>query len=144
MEKELNRIFFDSTTKINPQTNQSVLDLTANIMRKHNILPSNTQLNYEKAKTSAGKSFEAFGNTWLEKMAADLEKSEKPNPKDIAKVSAALTDVGVKFIASVKSQEMKNLLQLGLKGLKPNPNMIKTNSEDYLTYQFKQKMKMKK
>ena len=60
MEKELNKFFFDNNTKIELMTNDSMLKLTSNIMRKYNIFPSDTQLNFEKAKKSAKNSFRSF------------------------------------------------------------------------------------
>ena len=60
MEKELNKFFFDNNTKIELMTNDSMLKLTSNIMREHNIFPSDTQLNFEKAKKSAKNSFRSF------------------------------------------------------------------------------------
>jgi predicted unusual protein kinase regulating ubiquinone biosynthesis (AarF/ABC1/UbiB family) len=54
--KELETCFFDNKTKIGMLDDEKVLTLTDNIMQKYDIIPSSTQLNLNKSRTSARNS----------------------------------------------------------------------------------------
>ncbi len=143
MEKELNKLFFDNETKLDVMTRDSVLKLTSSIMRKYDILPSSTQLNFEKAKTSSDKSFKSFIKSWLENMVSN--SINDGSTKDVFNLMKNTTVGGTKMYAKYKEaqliQDFKNLTQIGVvDALKPNKNMLKTNSEEYLTYKFKQQL----
>ena len=142
MEKELNKFFFDNNTKIELMTNDSMLKLTSNIMRKYNIFPSDTQLNFEKAKKSAMNSFKSFLQSFFQKKYSGIDDDSKV---EVGITAAKLTkDAGemlYKYVLAGKLQDMRNLGQIGFKELlRQNKNMLKTNSEDYLVYKFKQQL----
>lgn len=141
VEKELNKIFFDKETKIESMDSENLLSLTDNILRKHNIIPSDTQLTLNKAKTSASKSFEGLIESFFGKKYAkhgDFKEMDKKT-----KISAA-SDFGLlieKMLRAKTLQETQNLFQMSFKEAMntiKNPNMIKTNSEEHITYKLKQ------
>lgn len=141
MEKELRNIFFDSKTKLVQMTNESFNDLASNIMRKHNIIPSYVQASLDRSRKSVQNSTNAMLESFL--------TSIMPESKDKLKsatvmVAAEMARVGKTYLLEQKMQELKNMSQFSLKQIinnKFNNNMLKTNSEDYLTYTFKQNMK---
>lgn len=141
MEKELRNIFFDSKSKLAQMTNESFNDLASNIMRKHNIIPSYVQASLDRSR----KSVQNSTNAMLESFLASILPESKDKVK-IAAVSlgAEMAKVGKTYLLAQKMQELKNMSQFSLKQIihnKFNNNMLKTNSEDYLTYTFKQNMK---
>ena len=142
MEKELNKFFFDNETKIELMTNDSLLQLTSNIMRKYNIFPSDTQLNFEKAKKSARNSFISFVQSFFTKKYSGVDGDSKLESGIAAvKLTKDLSEMLSKYTIAEKLQDMKNLGQISYKELlRQNKNMLKTNSEDYITYKFKQQL----
>lgn len=143
VEKDLNKIFFDKETKIKSMDSENLLSLTDNILRKHNIIPSDTQLTLNKAKTSASKSFEGLVESFFGKKYAKHGDFKDMDNK--TKISAA-SDFGLlieKMLRAKTLQESKNLFQMSFKEAMntiKNPNMIKTNSEEHITYKLKQSM----
>lgn len=141
MEKELRKVFFDSESSLNYMNNDSLLALTSNIMRKYNIIPGSTQLNLEKAKRSSAQSMNEILQSFIETKYSQLDNK---NPAKAAlMVAKDLASWGKRFVTAQKTQEAKNMTQYPLKQIirnANNPNMLKTNSEDYLTYKFKQNM----
>lgn len=143
VEKDLKEIFFDNKTKINSMSADELLKLTTNILRKHRIIPSDTQFTLNKAKISARNSLEGLANSFFGKKLAEMMgiKSKKEAVIESAKVTK---DVGLLFAksqASSTKQEYFNLFRMSLKeAFKKfrNPNMLASNSEEYLTYKFKQ------
>ena len=155
-EKELNKAFFDYETKIDAMTtkeknpfyddNDNLFKLTSNIMRKYNIIPADSQLNYEKAKVAANKSFEKFLTNFYDKKISDVgDLSSRSKAKQAAWGASVAKDTA-QIIAYLKLQQYlqqtKNLCRAGL--FRRNPNAPKTNSEEYLTYKFKQNLEVNK
>lgn len=145
VETDLKKIFFDSETKINSMNIDEVFKLTNNILRKHNIIPNDTQLNLNKAKKSAENSLSGLLQSFFNKKVANLEGSSSSTKM---KVTSLIKDIAV-FMAKFKQaktlQETKNLMQMSFSEIinsLRNPNKLKTNSEEYLTYKFKQNMDM--
>lgn len=141
VEKELRKVFFDTESELKYMNNDSVLALTANIMKKHNIIPASTQLNLERAKHHAKLSLNEILESFMETKYSKLNENDKA--KAVLMISKDLASWGKRFITAKKVQEAKNMTQYPLSQIiksKNNPNMLKTNSEDYLTYKFKQGM----
>lgn len=138
VEKELNKIFFDTETKLPSMDNDAVVKISSNIMRKFNIMPNDTQLNLNKAKTSANNSFQNLMNSFLHK-----KTSENMGIGDVPGILKDFGAIGAKYKAAPKKQELFNLLQLppteAIHQLF-NPNMKQTNSVEYLRYMYKQNM----
>lgn len=145
MEKELRKMFFDDKSALDFMNNDSVLALTSNIMRKYNIIPGSTQLNLEKAKHSAKQSLDGVMESLIETKYSSMKVGDSTAAKAKAalKVTKDMADWGRRFVQVKKVQEAKNMTQYPLSQIissSRNPNMLKTNSEDYLTYHFKQLM----
>lgn len=144
MEKELKAMFFDTKTKINYMNNDEFFNLTSNIMRKHNIIPATTQLNLEKAKHSAQKSADAVIQSLMNSKYAGITDL---SPMLLLKISSDVTSWLRRMIFAKKIQDIKNLFQYSFSEIiknRHNPNMLKTNSEDYLIYKFKQNIDKQK
>ena len=60
IEEQLKKSFTDTTTPLDIMTTDNLLKLTSNIMKKHNIVPNDTQLNLNKAIQSANNSYDAL------------------------------------------------------------------------------------
>lgn len=146
IETDLKKYFFDNETKIDSMNIDSFYTLTDNILRKYNIIPNNTQLNLNKAKTSAANSFEDLMQSFFSKKYGDLDESKMSKTelgKTIAQGIADMAEITSKLGISKTTQETKNLFQMSWKealNFLKNPNNLKTNSEDYLTYEMKQNM----
>jgi predicted unusual protein kinase regulating ubiquinone biosynthesis (AarF/ABC1/UbiB family) len=147
LKDELNKIFFDYETKLQTMTNESLVEMASNIMRKHGITPVDTQLSLNKARQSANNSLEELYKSMSYFYIRDF--IEKGGSKaDLMNMLLKVTkDVGllqVKYSQMQSVQEKLNLKHLSLEQRlkhKKNPNMLKTNSEEYLTYHLKQKMR---
>lgn len=144
VENDLKKIFFDNQTKIQSMNMDTFYVLSENILRKYNIIPNNTQLNLNKAKISAQNSFKNLFNSFFEKKYGDKNWSTTSKAEMAAAISRALADgaeIGIKMTSAQTMQESKNLFQMSwkeaIKFLR-NKNMLKTNSEEYLTYKMKQ------
>lgn len=145
VEKDLQEIFFDNKTKINSMSADELLKLTNNILRKHRIIPNDTQFTLNKAKISARNSLEGLADSFFGKKLAEMMgiKSKKEAVIESAKVTK---DVGLLFAKSQTSntkQEYFNLFRMSPKEAYRkfrNPNMLSKNSEEYLTYKFKQQI----
>lgn len=144
IEQELNRIFFKDDIKVNSMNTDELLILTSNILRKHHIIPTDTQLNLNKAKISANNSFYGLLGSFFGKKysGVDISKMSKKKQKlvelDYTK-DFILKLSGPVFARSI--QENLNLLKMSPKEIInhfKNPNMIKTNSEEHLIYKLKQ------
>ena len=147
--EELKKCFFDTETRLETVNNNSLLTLTSNIMRKYNIIPSDSQLNRNKANKSAYNSFielveVLFTNKFKD---LDIDKAGTMERTSVA-LQAVYTGASklMKFKKLKSKQEKLNLLQMSLEQqlkYKKNPNNLKTNSEDYLTYKLKQSIASK-
>ena len=146
VENELKACFFDNKTKLGILNDEKVLTLTDNIMQKYNIIPNSTQLNLNKSRTSARNSLEdlknAINSLDMIDVAAEFAQGNKlkgaakgglKGLENIAKNKA--------YESAIKRQEEQNLKQLSKaeqSKQKNNPNVPKTNSEEYITYRLKQ------
>ena len=142
VEKELKNLFTNETTELGHVTTESLLEITSNIMRKHGVMPANTQLNLKKAQTSAMNSLEGLFN---ESFYLTVENLDPSSQIDRAKAATKLTTELLSFMNKIKQmtsqQEKLNLLQMSkdqVKKFKKNPNMAAKNSEEYLFYKLKQ------
>lgn len=142
---ELKKCFFDNETALEEVTTSNLYSMTANIMKKYNIMPSSNQLNLDKARTSANKSFNAMLEMWYR------QQDEKISSKEgAAQVGAGLgmlkdmLDLQRTFNSMKSKQEKANLRQLSpMDAIKyrKNPNLLPTNDENYLIYKLKQQKK---
>ncbi len=122
----------------------NLYSMVANMMKKHNIMPSSNQLNLDKARTSANESFNSLLEIWFR------QQNEKINQREgVSQVGAGvamLKDYLMlqrQFKNMQAKQEKLNLLQLSPQEAikyRKNPNLLPTNDENYLTYKLKQKM----
>ena len=143
LSQELKKLFFDSETQLDKVTNETILTTSSNIMRKFGIIPSDTQLNFNKARQSADNSL----FNMIEVLSKFYLKDFDGSASSLAKIIGGGVKEGYTLKNHYKSlmaaQERLNLKELPLaeqiKHLK-NPNMLPTNSEDYLTYKLKQSM----
>ena len=146
VEKELKTFFFDNKTKINSMNMDTFFALSDNILRKYNIIPNNTQLNFNKAKISAKNSFENLLESFFAKKYGDKNWDDSSKAEMVSAITSAvkdMADIGIKLQSANTIQETKNLTQLSIKeaiNFLKNKNMLKTNSEEYLTYKMKQNM----
>ena len=146
VENDLRTFFFDNKTKINSMNMDTFYALSDNILRKYNIIPNNTQLNLNKAKISARNSFEDLVESFFEKKYGDKNWDDSSKAEMVAAITNATKDmaeIGIKLQSANTIQETKNLTQMSTKeamNFLKNKNMLKTNSEEYLTYKMKQNM----
>lgn len=146
VENDLRTFFFDNKTKINSMNMDTFYALSDNILRKYNIIPNNTQLNLNKAKISARNSFEDLAESFFEKKYGDKNWDDSSKAEMAAAITNATKDmaeIGIKLQSANTIQETKNLTQMSTKeamNFLRNKNMLKTNSEEYLTYKMKQNM----
>lgn len=146
VEKDLKTFFFDNKTKINSMNMDTFYALSDNILRKYNIIPNNTQLNLNKAKISAKNSFEDLVESFFDKKYGDKNWGDSSKAEMVAAITNAAKDmaeIGIKLQSANTIQETKNLTQMSTKeamNFLRNKNMLKTNSEEYLTYKMKQNM----
>ena len=144
LTEEFNRIFFGNEIKLRQVDNDSVIRMANNIMRKYKIVPNDSQLNYNKARQSAKNSYKNLGRTLLNKQIESFDESgnkAKQSIQDLNFVRKQLTTI-IKHKRFEKQQIKDNLKHLSASEKKKyinNPNLLKENSEDYLTYKLKQK-----
>ena len=122
-------------------TNEKVLTLTSNIMQKYRIIPSDTQLNFNKARQSAENSRRDLVETLLNMKVKDLSMNPVAIATFTTSVGKDMMNLSRKYNRMQAAQEKLNLRQMSLpQRLKQrnNPNMKASNSEDYLTYKLKQ------
>lgn len=140
LESTLKKMFFDNKTQLSKINNEEFLKLSSNIMREHNIIPNDSQLNLNKAQKSAYNSLEGLLNSLLMRKA---QGNDVHNPKFMMSMVKDLAQIMAKYKSAAKVQEMKNLAKMPIgeafKQFK-NPNMNATNSVEYLTYHMKQDM----
>ena len=139
---ELKKCFFDNETKLGQMNTDSFLALAESIMRKYEIIPSGTQLNFNKAKQSSDNSLFDLIQLFISSKGKQLENVSDANAK--LETTKLLANLGFKYkkhTARQTAQEALNLKQMTpMQKLKQknNPNNLPTNSEDYLTYRLKQ------
>lgn len=145
VEEDLKKIFFDGQTKINSMNIDEVFKLTNNILRKHNIIPNDTQLNLNKAKKSAETSLKGLVQSFFGKKFANMDFKNGNKTATIATITKDIAIFMAKFKQAKTLRETKNLFQMTFSEIINsfrNPTKLKTNSEEYLTYKFKQNMDM--
>lgn len=149
VEQDLKTIFFNSKTKISSMNADELFRLTNNVLRKHDIIPNDLQLNLNKAKKSATNSLKGLIQSFFGKKYANLDNNDFNNKSEkVLKISNAVKDgmlLMEKLLRTQTWQETKNLSKMSLKEIINyfrNPNMLKTNSEEHFTYKFKQNIKL--
>lgn len=146
MEKELHDLFLDDKTYIGKLDNEKLLSISSNIMRKHGVLPSDTQLNLTKARQSANNSRDALLDDFGYLLLKDYDfNSGGDILKAVTKAGAEVLSMKNQYDKMISAQEKQNLLQMTqeqIKKHKKNPNMPAKNSEDYLFYRLKRSKKI--
>ena len=140
ISEELKKCFFDYETSLDRINNDTVLTLSANIMRKYGIVPSDTQLNLNKAKRSAANSLHNMADALVKVSFKDVN-SEMAAFKALGALFKDVYLIDRKYKGLIAEQEKQNLKLLSLADqikYKKNPNLLATNSEDFLTYRLKQ------
>ncbi len=146
---ELRTAFFDTETKIPVLTNDSLLQLTDNIMKKYGIIPSSVQGSLLKAKKSSSNSllelYKSYFNKFEDKFNNIDDATNSQKMAAAAKIIAELTKdiTGLKTRNTINNmlQERANLLKMPLADrlrLKRSANAPKPNSKEALTYFLKQ------
>lgn len=155
IKDDLSKLFFDNETQLGKMTNESVVEIVSNIMRKHGIVPADTQFTFNKARETANNSLGELYNSisyfylkdMLEKIGQNPESEMKALGGLMQVVAKAAKDAGLmklKYNKMKSVQESLNLTHLTpaqRKNYKNNPNMLKTNDEKHLIYQLKQAIK---
>ena len=150
IEEALNEVFFSSDTRLNTMNNTEIIRLTSNIMKDLNIMPGDSQLNLEKARTSAEKSYITLLNIWFNEAAESITSHEGKTSRGLTllgKLGKAIKKIN-EYKEMQQAQERKNLIQM-IKSPKEfftaqkNPNYKERNSKDYLVYHLKQDIKPK-
>ena len=143
ISSELKKSFFDNETSLDKMTNETVLTLSSNIMNKYGIIPSDTQLNFNKAVRSASNSLHDMLTTLVKIRVKDVN-----GPLALANFFGGVTKDTFLFVRKYKNliskQEQLNLKELPASEqlkFKNNKNLLETNSEEYLTYKLKQSIK---
>ncbi len=159
---DLKDIFFNNSTKIDKMDIDSFYALSDRLLRNYGIIPNNTQLNLVKAKTSSNNSYEGLRNSFFkdkytkkftdldDMLAEDRAAGKKSSTATGWEATRTLGAAGKDFAALALRKELyvwfretMNLFNMSPKeawNFIRNKNMLKTNSEDYLTYKFKQDM----
>ena len=142
VSEELRKSFFDTETTLEEVTNESILKLGENIMRKYGIVPADTQLNLNKARQSSDNSLEQLYESLAMLSLKDLGEGGKLGGlKSVGGLAKDWILLQRKYNAMKARQEKLNLTLLSvpdrIKQIN-NPNNLKTNSEDYFVYKLKQ------
>ena len=144
--KELENCFFGENVSLPQMTNDKMQTIVSNIMRKYDVMPGNTQLNLQKARTSSDKSLIKMLQMWFENKGSKIEQKESNLGKAAEGMSFIKDYVNLinTYRKMQKNQEKLNLLQLSpaerIKYNK-NPNLLKKNDEKYFIYKLKQMIK---
>jgi hypothetical protein len=159
---DLKDIFFNNSTKIDKMDIDAFYALSDRLLRNYGIIPNNTQLNLVKAKTSSNNSYEGLRNSFFkdkytkkftdlgDKIEEEMEAGNKASTATGWEATRTLGAAGKDYAALALRKELyvwfretMNLFNMSPKEawqFIKNKNMLKTNSEDYLTYKFKQDM----
>lgn len=144
---ELEKCFFDNETHLDKVTTSNLYSIVANMMKKYNIMPSSNQLNLDKARTSADKSFNRLLEIWFRQQGEKIQ-----NTSGMSQAGAGVSMLKDYLLLQRRFNNMKakqeklNLLQLSPQDAikyKRNPNLLPTNDENYLVYKLKQKIMSK-
>jgi len=140
----LKTMFFDDKTGLGIVNNDTILEITDGIMKKHNIIPSDTQGNLMKAKKSANNSYMELQKLYITKKGDAIDSkggSVTEEAAELIKFAKEEAELELTRRSKTSAQEKRNLRRMPLNkraGLKKGKNAPKENSEDYLTYRLKQ------
>lgn len=150
VSKDLHEIFFDAKTGIEMMNIETMLNLTNNVLRKHQIIPNDTQMNLNKARKSSFNSLNGLINSFFSKKY--VVEGDLANQSGTDKMQTGMTMIKdavvllAKYKSKQKAQEGQNIYNFFMQSPKEawnhvsNPNNIPTNGEDHLTYTLKQFM----
>lgn len=142
--EELKKHFFDNETYLGKVSNDNILSLTDGIMQKYGIVPSDTQGNLMKSKTSAQQSMNEFMENYVNNLFSKAFSEDKSFGKmiiDGTKAGGKITKTFAELPVKQKIQERKNLMTLSPADkikLQKSKSTPKKNSVEYLTYELKQ------
>lgn len=144
ISEDLKNCFFDNKTELTEVNTSNLFTIVSNIMRKHKILPSSNQLNLDKARTSAENSFYELKSIWYTQVGNKIQGKASNAGKVSTELGMVKDEIMLnkKFTKMKANQEKLNLLQFPISETikyRNNPNLLKENSEEYLTYKLKQK-----
>lgn len=151
--EELEKRFYDNKTELGQMTNDKMFDMVTGIMKQNKIIPASNQLNLEKAKHSAANSYDEFVNMWFDK--ADSKIATALESKGKVATAGATISMGKDLLkilrlyekSQAKQQKLNTMLLSPAERIKftdKNSNIPALNSEKYLTYKLKQKIKDKR
>ena len=151
IEEALTKVFFDSDIRLNTMNNNEIITLTSNIMKDMEIMPGDSQLSLEKARTSAKKSFDALLQIWAQESVGNAvdKKGKLTQSAFLLNTIRKAINKANEYEELQQAQERKNLWQM-IKSPKEffksqnNPNYKEKNSKDYLVYHLKQDIKQRK
>lgn len=147
VEGILKELFFEKEYRIDTMNTDTLSDLMNKILRKCNIIPSDSQLALKKAGESADRSFSELVNAFINrKYLEDIKDIDSKSKFEKIKIGANMakdaSEMFSKFQKAKNLQSLKNMTQRSpreIYNMFRNPNNLKTNSEEYLTYYYKQK-----
>lgn len=139
IEEQLKKCFTDTATPLDIMTTDNLLKLTSNIMKKHNIVPNDTQLNLNKAVQSANNSYDALVKGLFDgRMGNGQALNMLFGFGDGAKDGSFLKQIKKNM---EKAQERENLRNMSLSERKHQKNMdgnLKYDQVEYQIYRLKQ------
>lgn len=147
IKEDLAKVFFDNETHLGVVNNESVVEMASNIMRKHGIVPADTQFTLNKAIHTANNSLGELYNAMTYFYLKDIFDKGLSISSVMNVMTTALKDAGMmqlKYNKMKSVQESLNLKNLSLeqvRNFKNNPNMLPKNDEKLLVYEMKQKIK---
>lgn len=147
LKEDLAKVFFDNETHLGVVNNESVVEMASNIMRKHGIVPADTQFTLNKAIHTANNSLGELYNAMTYFYLKDIFDKGLSISSVMNVMTTALKDAGMmqlKYNKMKSVQESLNLKNLSLeqvRNFKNNPNMLPKNDEKLLVYEIKQKIR---
>ena len=136
---QLKACFTDTTTSLEVMTTDNLLKLTSNIMKKHGIVPNDTQLNLNKAIQSANNSYEALVKGLLDGRLANFNLFKTMFGRtEGASDSSFLMQIKRNM---EKAQEKENLRNMSVAERRQQQKMegnLKENTVEYHIYKLKQ------
>ncbi len=145
--EELKKHFFDNETYLGKVSNDNILSLTDGIMQKYGIIPSDTQGNLMKSKTSAQQSMKEFSENYAKNLFSNSLNDAKDFKEVVigtTKATGKLAKTSQELPVKQKIQERKNLMTLSPADkikLQKSKSTPKKNSVEFLTYELKQNKK---
>ncbi len=148
VEKALSEVFFNSDVRLNTMNNTEIINLTSNIMKKHNIMPGDSQFSLNKARTSAEQSYISLLEIWFKEALQNSSQHKNQTVlfgsvmKKLGKLIKKVNEY--KELQQIQERENTlNLIKSPGKWFKSqlNPNYKEPNSKEYLIYHLKQDIK---